>query len=180
MWRGQEIGEIPDLSVMEAEVFVLEADAGGLETGKGAAVTVEAFPEKTFTATISHVDAVAKPRYRGSPVQYFGVTLEMEKSEDLPAKPGHRVKATLLLEEIDEALVVPRQAVFTGDDEPYVYVKNGSGFARREVEIGAKSMGLMVVTEGLEEGDVIALRPPANLDEEEEQEGGSQVALAPR
>lgn len=178
MWRGQEIGEIPNLSVMEAEVFVLEADAGGLETGKSAAVTVEAFPDKTFPATISHVDAVAKPRYYGSPVQYFGVTLEMESSDALPAKPGHRVKATLLLEEMDAALVVPRQAVFTGDDESYVYVKNGSGFAKRPVEIGAKSMGLMVVSEGLEAGDVIALRPPANLEEEAE-EAGTQMAQKP-
>ena len=172
MFRGQPIGEIPNLSVMEAEVFVLEADAGGLEVGKSATVTVEAFPERSFPARVTHLDAVAKPRYRGSPVQYFGLTLEFEAAQGLPMKPGHRVRAELLLEDIDQALVVPRQAVFTGndaagDDAYHVYVRKGSGFRRQEVEVGAKSVGLMVVTRGLGEGDEIALRPPSVLEEEE-------------
>ncbi|MCH7665568.1 MAG: HlyD family efflux transporter periplasmic adaptor subunit [Acidobacteria bacterium] len=174
MWRGQPIGELPDLTLMEAEVFVLEADAGGLETGKGATVTVEAHPEKAFPARIRLVDAVAKPRFRGSPVQYFGVTLELESADGLPMKPGHRVRAALLLEEIGEALVLPRQAVFTQGGEHRVYVKNGSGFTARKVEIGAKSVGLVVVISGLDGGEVIALRRPVDL-EEETKDAGTEV-----
>ena len=175
MWQGQPIGELPDLSVMESEVFVLEADAGGLETGKAATVTIEAHPEKSFAAGISRVDAVAKPRFRGSPVQYFGVTLEFEAPEGLSMKPGHRVRATLLLEEVAEAVVVPRQAVFTEGNEHHVYVRNGSGFAPRKVEIGAKSVGLMVVSSGLDAGEVIALeRPP----DPEDESGGEAAEVA--
>jgi len=174
MWRGQPLGEIPNLSVMEAEVFVLEADAGGVEVGKNATVTVEAFPERSFPARVSHVDAVAQPRYRGSPVQYFGVKLEIESADGLPMKPGHRVRATLRLEEFDEALVVPRQAVFSDGGEQRVYLRNGAGFAARRVETGAKSLGLMVVTAGLAEGDVIALRPPAAVEDD-----GGDVAEEP-
>lgn len=167
MWRGHSIAELPDLSKMEAEVFVLEADAGGLEVGKRAEVVLEARPEEVFAATISNVGAVAQPRFRGSPVQYFTVTLEIANQGDLPQRPGQRVRARLVLEELDEALVVPRQAVFSADDESWVYVRGRHGFARRPVEVGTRTAGLVVVVRGLEPGERVALaRPPVAADEE--------------
>ena len=174
MWSGQPIAELPDLDIMEAEVYVLEADAGGLEPGKTALVVVEAHPEVVHTAIVERVDAVAKPRFRGSPVQYFGVTLRFEEPERLPAKPGHRVLATLVIEELDDALVVPRQAVFEDDGEQRVWVENGEGFEARAIEIEAASMGLVVITAGLEAGDIVALRRPAATMDTETPASGSQ------
>lgn len=173
MWSGQPIAELPDLDVMEAEVYVLEADAGGLEPGKAARVVVEAHPEEIHTATVERVDAVAKPRFRGSPVQYFGVTLRFDDPGGLPAKPGHRVLATLVLEERDDALVVPRQAVFDEDGEQRVWVANGDGFEARAVEIEVASMGLVVVAAGLEAGDVVALRRPLATTQTDEPAAGA-------
>lgn len=181
MWRGQAIAEIPDLSVMEAEVFVLEADAGGLETGKPATVVIEAHPDTVYPATIRRLDAVAKPRIRGLPVQYFGVTLEFEQHDPAVMKPGHRVRATLHLAQLEDALVVPRQAVFQHHGHSRVYLRSGRGFTPRRVEIGASSMGLMAVSDGLAEGDVVALRPPANgeeLEEEQEDEHEEEASRA--
>ena len=62
VWNGQPLAEIPDLSTMEAEVYVLEADAGGLKAGKPATVAVESAPGVTYPARIQRVDALAKPR----------------------------------------------------------------------------------------------------------------------
>jgi multidrug efflux pump subunit AcrA (membrane-fusion protein) len=175
MWQGQDLGKIPDLSVMEAEVFVLEADAGGLAVGKPAQLVVEAHPDVVYDARIRLVDTIAKPRFRGSPVHYFGVTLELEtEATGNVLKPGQRVRATLMLEDLEEALVVPRQAVFQDQDGGnHVYLRNGSGFITRQVEIGAGSVGLVMVTEGLAAGDVIALRRPYDLEEGEEHSGSS-------
>ncbi len=161
MWRGQTIAEIPDLSTMEAEVFVLEADAGGLEAGKTAKVVVEARPDEIFEATVRRVDAVAKPQFRGSPVQYFGVTLAFEEQLAETMKPGQRVRATLRIEQVDDALVVPRQATLQEDGETRVLVASGNGFEPRRIETGASSLGLVEVTSGLAEGDLIALAPPS-------------------
>ncbi len=60
---------------MEAEVFVLEADAGGLAVGQPAEVViVEARPERDVHRRRSTTSTtLAKPRIRGVPVQYFGV-----------------------------------------------------------------------------------------------------------
>ena len=114
LWPGQPIGSIPDLKEMEAKVYVLEADAGGLVEGKRAGVIVDSSPGKVFPATIQSVEAVAQPRFRGSPVQYFGVVLTFEATDVDVMKPGGRVTAVLHLAEKENALVVPRQAVFHG------------------------------------------------------------------
>jgi HlyD family secretion protein len=162
VWNGQPLAEIPDLSTMEAEVYVLEADAGGLKPGKTATVTVESAPGASYPARIRRVDALAKPRIPGSPVQYFAVTLELPETDPRVMKPGQRVQATLLLDESRDALLVPRQAVFDKAGRSVVYRRRGGrgGFEPVEVKLGPSTMGRVVVASGLAAGDVLALRDP--------------------
>lgn len=167
MWRGQSLGEIPDLETLQARVYVLEADAGGLAEGKSARVTVEAHPEITYGATIRSIEALAKPRIPGSPVQYFAVVLTLETTDSALMKPGSRVRATLHLDERDDVLVVPRQAVFQREGASWVHLRGSSGFVLREVEVGATSLGWVVIDDGLNEGDIVALAEPTGLVSEE-------------
>src|SRR6185369_1990489 len=44
VWPGEPVAEIPELKTMQARVYVLEADAGGLAPGQTAKVVVEAHP----------------------------------------------------------------------------------------------------------------------------------------
>ncbi len=74
---GRDPGSLED----GAEVYVLEADAGGLTPGRQAQVTVESAPGVTWPAKIARVDSLAKPRIQGSPVQYFAVTLALARTD---------------------------------------------------------------------------------------------------
>jgi len=161
VWAGQQLAEIPSLERMKAEVFVLEADAGGLAAGQTALVRVEAHPETALPATVVRVDAVAKAPYRGTPLQFFGVELALadEVAGDPRLRPGQRVTATLLIQDLDDALVIPRQALMTDRDDPYVWLREGGGFVARRVTLGPQAAAQLVVAEGLEPGDVIALEP---------------------
>ena len=159
-WPGNPLAEIPDLGEMEAEVWVLEADAGGLAVGKPAAVVLEAHPGQTYRATVARVDSLAKPRVRGSPVQYFAVTLKLDETVAELMKPGQRVRAELLLDELEQAIGVPRQAVFDRDGQPIVYRRRGGGFEAVAVELGPVAMGRVAVVSGLRAGDEIALADP--------------------
>ena len=51
-YGSEPIAELPALDEMEAEVHVLEADAGGLAEGRPATVIIEGRPRERFTATI--------------------------------------------------------------------------------------------------------------------------------
>ncbi len=172
VWSGMPLAEIPDLSEMQAEVYVLEADAGGLAVGKPATVVVESRPGVEHPARIARVDTLAKPRLSGSPVQYFAVTLALAPGSP-PAmgamgamgtvKPGQRVLARLRLEERRGALVVPREALFQRGGATVVYRRRGGahGFEPVPVTLGPASVGAAVVETGVAAGDQVALRDPA-------------------
>jgi hypothetical protein len=139
---------------------VLEADAGGLAAGQRAELWVEAHPETAHPAVVERVDSLAKPRLRGSPVQYFAAVLELAATEPATMKPGQRVRAVIAAEARPGALVVPRQAVFERDGERVVYRRRGRGFAAVPVEVGPASAALAVIESGLEAGDEVALADP--------------------
>jgi len=159
LWPGQQIGELPLLDSMEAEVFVLEVDGTGLAEKQAAEIVVEARPDVTFTGKIRLVEKLAQPREPGSPVQYFAVVVELDKTDRDIMKPGQRVKATLVLDQ-EDAVVVPRQAVFDRDGKTIVYRQKGDAFEPVPVELGAATSGRVVIKTGLAPGAVIALRDP--------------------
>ncbi len=160
VWPGQSIAEIPQPGEMEAEIFVLEADAGGLAAGQPARIVLEAHPEATFEATVKRVDKVARPRARRQPVQYFGATLALARTVPEIMKPGQRVRAYLQIERRADVLIVPRQAVFERDGAKVVFRRAGATFQPVRVEIATVSGGEAVVASGLAAGDVLALADP--------------------
>jgi multidrug resistance efflux pump len=173
-WAGQRLASLPLLDDMEVEAFVLEADAGGLVAGIPATVALEAEPDTLYKATIKAVDSLAKPRIRDVPINYFSVTLSLERTDKTKMKPGQRARVTLMLDQQD-ALAVPRQAVFEKDGRQVVYL--GGGFEETPVKLGASSPGLVVVESGLREGDRIALRDPTRASDSSHESAGPTSAV---
>lgn len=159
VWPGQKIAELPLVSEMEAEVYVLEADAGSLAEGQPAQVVVDAHPGKRYSAKVERVDTLAKPRHSEVPVHYFAVTLQLEQTDPDTMRVGARVRTVIHIEQPD-AIVIPRQAIFDVDDKRVVYRREGKSFQPVEVELGVSSAGRVVIEQGLNPGDEIALRDP--------------------
>ena len=171
MWRGQPIGEIPELSSMQAEVFVLEADAAGLAIDQKATLFLEADSRAQFKGKVKSVDKVARPRIPRQPVQYFGVTVKLDRTDPRLMKPGARVRAVLEVENQANAFAIPRQALFEKEGKKLAYVKKNDAFVPVEVTIGSSSAGRVVVTKGLAKGDEIALEEPGTKDEGRKDQG---------
>lgn len=161
VYPGQPLAEIPRLAEMKAQVFVLEADAGGLRPGLPARVVLEAHPTVSYAAEVRKVATVAKRRSRYSPVQYFEVELALERTDPEAMKPGQRVRGVLVLQDLEDVLTVPREAVFRDEaGRDIVYRAVGDGFEPLEVELGETALGHVVVAAGLAESDVVALIDP--------------------
>ena len=60
----------------------------------------------------------------------------------------------------DACLVVPSSAVTTTGAEQTVFVKQEEDFVPRLVQIARDQQGMSIITEGIEEGEVIALHNP--------------------
>ena len=173
LWRGQPVGKVALVETMEAEVFVLSAEAAGLTEGLKAEVVLEAQSTRSFEAVIKRVDKVAKTRRAGSPTQYFGVTLSLAKTIPEVMKPEQRVRARLFLYD-QEALVLPRPALFDRDSRSVVFVRDAGGqFAAVPVKIGQSTAGLLTVESGVHEGDIVALREPDKLPARTESKPGT-------
>lgn len=160
-WPGQKLGEIPNLAALEAEVFVLEADAGGVAAGEQVAVSVEGRGGAPLAGIVKTVDALAKPRFRGVPVQYFSAVVTLPRTDEVTMKPGQRVQAVITVADVADAVTVPRQAVIERDGTRLVYRRGRWGrFVPVEVTLGTAALGRVVVEQGLADGDVIALADP--------------------
>jgi hypothetical protein len=123
-------------------------------------VRLESNPLIAYSGKISQVDKLARPRFRGVPVQYFGVTVLLDKTVPAVMKPGARVRATLDIENRANVFSIPRQALFEKEGKKLVYRKRGNAFEAVPVDIATSTPGRVVVTKGLNKGDELALRDP--------------------
>ncbi len=161
VFPGMRLAQVATSEKMTAEIYVLEADAAGLTPGKAATVVLEARPDVTLKAHVARVDPFPKPIEVEIPAQYFFATLDIE-ADTAGLKPGQRLHATLILDQQDKALVLPRQALFRRDDDAIVYRKGvgAAGFSPVKVTLGPGTVGRVVVLRGLSVGDQVALRDP--------------------
>jgi HlyD family secretion protein len=96
-----------DLTQMELQVDVDEADVGRVAEGQAASFTVDAYPDRHFPARIKRV-------YFGSQTVEGVVTYTTELAVDnsaLVLRPGMTATAVITVERIDDALLVPNAAL---------------------------------------------------------------------
>lgn len=174
VWGGQKLAELPLVAAMQADVYVLEADAGNVVDQLGAELVVDAHPERSFAAKVKHIDTLAQPRNPEVPVHYFGVQLAIESPDLAHMRVGQRVHGTIFVEQPD-AIVVPRQAVFDRDGRHVVFRREGGAFVEVEVALGQASPGRVVLERGLEPGDEVALRDPQQSNAAAAARGGGEA-----
>lgn len=163
VWSGMELGLLPDTSKMQARLFVLESEAAGLAVGKTAEVRLDAYPDRVFRGTVSQVDALAKPREKNSPVNYFEFVVSLDDTLPELMKPGRQVTAKVHVLSQDAAITVPNQALFQKDGQYWVFLRNGREFSQQTVVPGDRSLNRTVIEKGLKQGDVVALTRPGEV-----------------
>jgi len=96
-----------NLENMKLEVAVAEADIGRVEVGQKAAFTVDAWPSRSFEATVKKAEF-------GSTVTDNVVTYSTElevSNDDLSLRPGMTATAEIAVAEAKDALLVPNAAL---------------------------------------------------------------------
>ena len=97
--------------------------------------------------------------------------LALERTDPAVMRPGQTVRAEIILGRHDGAIAVPRQAVFERAGRSVVYRLQGRDFVEVEVSLGPSGPGRVLVTAGLDDGDVIALADPHQFPPSEPQPG---------
>ncbi len=159
-FSGMKLGSLPDLSVMEAKVFVLESEASGLKEGLPVTLSLDYEPGRPFTGKVAGIDTIAKPLSEDNPLKYFETRVGLEVTDLQLMKPGVQVKAAIFVEKLANVIAVPNQALVFEQDKAFVHVKKGSGVQKRPVEMGARSLTQTVIVKGLEDGAKVLLGNP--------------------
>jgi RND family efflux transporter MFP subunit len=159
-YSGLKLGSLPDLSVMEAKIFVLESEASGLKENLPVSLSLDYEPGRSFTGKVAGIDTIAKPLAEDSPLKYFETKVSLDLTDPRLMKPGIQVKASIFVERLANVITVPNQALVFEQDKAFVFVKKGSRIQKKPVEMGARSLTRTVITKGLEDGGQILLGSP--------------------
>ncbi|MEP7272678.1 MAG: HlyD family efflux transporter periplasmic adaptor subunit, partial [Acidobacteriota bacterium] len=158
---GSALFNLVNPDKMEAKCFVLEKDAGELRKDERVTFTLDPFPGRQFTGTVKTIDNLARPIERDSPVKYFQTIIAIGKNEASVMKPGVKLKAEITGGDLKSVIVVPRSAVVKKDGDFIAYIQSKPGqFEPVKVKLGQGDLIQVVVTEGLEAGQILALNPP--------------------
>jgi HlyD family secretion protein len=162
-----DIVQLADTEDMRAEVDINEIDIAKIALGAPAKVVLDAYPGRSFDATLVKIYPEAD-RQKGTvkvEVQILKPDLNVIKPE-MSAKVSFTLPAASAMTE--PMLIIPKKALMTEGNASFVWtVRNGQArhipiTRGRELEEGVE------VKRGLSDGDIVIIEPPADLHEGEE------------
>ena len=160
VFPGRAVGLLPVRGKVKARIYVPEVDAIGIAIGQEAMLRLDSDVSVSVRAVVSSVSTVATPRASDNPQKYFVVEAEPESVDAELMRVGSSLDATIVTGAIEGSFLLPQQAVFYDDNEPFVYVVRGTDASARQVRLGHMSPTLVEVTHGLEAGEQVSVVAP--------------------
>jgi cobalt-zinc-cadmium efflux system membrane fusion protein len=164
---------ISDLTQLWVQLDIFEKDLGLIHVGAKVLLHVPAYPNETFTATISYINQVVDETTR---------TVKVRCS--VPNADGRLLPAMYAEVEVqsdpnDKAIVVPLTALFTEAESDWLFVAIGDGhYQKRPVTAGLRLKDKAVIAQGLKAGERLVVDGALLLRTEEDSEQESQAAEA--
>ncbi|HEX5032199.1 MAG TPA: efflux RND transporter periplasmic adaptor subunit [Candidatus Eisenbacteria bacterium] len=111
---GTTLLKMADLKQIRLRSLVNETDIGQVKPGQPATVVVDAYPDRPFRGTVEKIEPVATV---DQSVTQFPVLISISNEEGL-LMPGMNGEVTILVEEQDDVLAVPIDAIRTTREAP--------------------------------------------------------------
>lgn len=123
---------IVELDPVTVVFFVTERDYALLQVGQPARLATDAYPGETFDGEIARISPVFREATRQARVEVRASNPHQR------LKPGMFVRATLVLQRVERATIVPRQALVSRDDRQglFLLTDQGSRVRWQTVEVG--------------------------------------------
>lgn len=167
-WSNLPLIQLPDLSALKATVKINEVDISKITKGLNVEIRPDAFSDKVFTGTVGSVANLAVNKEGSTKIKVFPVEIFINETDE-NLLPGLNVSCRIIVDKVDDVLYLPLDAVHLEGDKNYVYKKTGAGFDKTEVSTGMVNSDYVIITEGLGEGDAVALTDPFAEEKKEEE-----------
>ena len=149
---GQVLFTVADLDVLQVVADVYERDLALVKEGQFAKVTVEAYQDVNFPATVTTIGDVVDPTSRTIKLH------ALVDNKDHRLKPEMFARLHIEVGESAQLLTIPREAVLEEDGKQFVYVVEGANqYVKREVTVSTISPDQVHVLRGLTSGQRIVM-----------------------
>jgi HlyD family secretion protein len=161
---GTTLMTISDLSAIDAELRVAEADVLRLKIGQRATVTLESMRDEPFGGKVVEIGASALPvAGTGAAAREFKVVVRLDRP-DRRLRPGLTCDAEIVTTERADVLTVPLQSVVLrasppGAERPGVFVVADDGRAQFTPVSPGVIGGLDIEVTGVEQGATVVTGP---------------------
>jgi HlyD family secretion protein len=150
---GDLLVQVADLSQVQLRAFVDEPDVGRLQSGQPVKVTWDALPGMTWDGTVKQVPTTVITLGTRNVGQF--TCLVNNPGEKL--LPNVNVNVTIITAQHENVLTVPREAIHQDDGKRFVFQVVDGELKRRDVQTSLSNLTRMEVTQGLQDGAVVAL-----------------------
>tara|TARA_R110002049_G_scaffold293156_4_gene478028 strand:- start:9373 stop:10614 length:1242 start_codon:yes stop_codon:yes gene_type:complete len=157
------IATLPDLTKMESKTYSNEVDIRKIKEDLPVTVGFDAFPNITLKGKVTSVANVGENK-SGSDIKLFQVLVNLEEIND-NIRPGMTTSNRILIHKEENVLMLPLEAIFTKDSISYVYSKSGFSITKKQVELGNSNVDKVIIKEGVEEGEIVYLSKPEDMEE---------------
>jgi HlyD family secretion protein len=144
------VGRMDQLLV---RVYVDEPELGRVAVGQPVTITWDALPGRRWQGTVERKPSTIQTL--GS--RQVGEVLVSIVNEGHALVPGANVNAEIRAASVDNAIVIPKETLRHDSQGDYVYALKDGAIERRNVKRGIASITQVQITEGLNEGDAVAL-----------------------
>lgn len=142
------ITTLDDISVIKVDFSIAENHLASLAVGQTISATTTAYPNESFSGTISHIDTRLDPISRA-----IKVRANIDNS-DKRLRPG--MLMTIVVEKrVLNTLVLPEKTLVPVQDKQFVYVVENDIAIQKKVAIGERRPGKVQILSGISEGDVV-------------------------
>lgn len=145
--------QVKNTATLDMTLSVNESEINSVKVGQSVTITVNAVDNKTYTGTITKIDSIGTYSSSGST---FTATIEF--ANDGNVKIGMSASCTIILEEADNCIAVPIEAVQTSGDTKYVIVVKDDGTTENvTVETGISNDNYVQIKSGLSGNETIQM-----------------------
>lgn len=144
--------EIKSLKELQSTLSISENEIQEVKEGQEVEISLSADETKTYVGTITKIDPVGTYSNGGTT---FSAIVSFENDGNV--KLGMTISSTIILEEAEEVVAVPINAVTTKDGKNYITVVNNGETEEVEIELGIADEEYVQILSGVEENDTIQI-----------------------
>jgi membrane fusion protein (multidrug efflux system) len=164
--EGADLVNLESIDPLKVDFRVPETYLGQVRAGQSLQIQLDALPGKTFEGRVLAVNPLVDAAGRAVVIR------AVVRNADTSLRPGMFARVKLITKDVQDALVVPEQALVPQGEQQFVYLIVDGKAVRTRVDVGRRRDAKVELVSGVAKDDLVVTAGQLKLRD------GSPVAIA--